>query len=813
MLAASTLAVLPEPLRRAIAAFSDEYLADGVPFGGRDDELAALDGWLDDDRPCALIVAEAGRGKSALVARWVRRVAGRVPVAFLPVSIRFGTAQRISSLRLLAAQLRRLSGATGDAPRDPEAARAEIEAMLGRPRGDGAQWLVVLDGIDEAVGWQVGRDLRLPRVPGLKLLVSARALAGRDLDGWRAHLGWSAADTMGLALPALDARHVADVLRKMGDPLAALGDRSEIARILARVTEGEPLVLRLYVDALRAHGDAVASVTPADLSAVPPGIAGYFDRWWAEQRIAWGGAAEHLERDARDVLCALAMALGPLMREDLAAIVPERDPEVRDATLHAIGRFVIGDGRMRGYVFSHPRLAYYHAERMTADERAAWERRFVAYGESVRARLGGDAPAAGYVVRHHGAHLERSGAGFRELSRLVTPAWQRAWEALEGSFDGFLGDVERVAAHTEAALIEDAAEGAAAALYRLALVRASIGDVEGNVPGALLAGLVEAGQFRPEVALAYAGDNSLVLAAIAHLLPMPLVREALATIDGPARASLLSLRPAALEWLLRRLIDAGDAREVVPALARQTPETRVRTLLALAPRLPAEIRPLAWAEIRATIAALDEWDDRGAFLLELAALVPDDQRAALVAEAEAFIESEGHVAEHVALFGRAGAEERALQLARDQHPQVRPWYLAYAVAGTSGEAQITAFREWAIAERALWSTGRTCLRSEWPLPWPLPPRLVPRPLLEAFVEFARELPFPRERAFAFARLALVHGAAISEATAMVRALDGPDRVFGLLAIAGVLDGPARTAALAEVLAAIRARRWGVPSEA
>jgi len=90
---------------------------------------------------------------------------------------------------------------------------------------------------------------------------------------------------------------------------------------------------------------------------------------------------------------------------------------------------VIGDGRAQGYVFSHPRLAYYHAERPAADERAAWDQRFVDYGEAVRASLAGGARASTYVVVHHGAHLERStqpGADFRALSGLVTPAWQRA---------------------------------------------------------------------------------------------------------------------------------------------------------------------------------------------------------------------------------------------------------------------------------------------------------------------------------------------------------------------------------------------------
>jgi len=50
MLPAGTLAALPESPRRPLAGFADEYLADGVPFGGRDAELDALDAWLADRR-------------------------------------------------------------------------------------------------------------------------------------------------------------------------------------------------------------------------------------------------------------------------------------------------------------------------------------------------------------------------------------------------------------------------------------------------------------------------------------------------------------------------------------------------------------------------------------------------------------------------------------------------------------------------------------------------------------------------------------------------------------------------------------------
>src|SRR5262249_30486661 len=136
--------------------------------------------------------------------------------------------------------------------------------------------------------------------------------------------------------------------------------------------------------------------------------------------------------------------------------------------------------------------------------------------------------------------------------------------------------------------------------------------------------------------------------------------------------------------------------------------------------------------------------------------------------------------------------------------------LPHLLGGPAVETQEAAFHAWADAERKLWTIGRGTRRTSLLSMWPLP---LPARLLERFVAVARDLPFPRERAFTLARITLVHGVARPEALAAVRAFDGPDRVFGLLALARILEGSERTAALSEVLAAVRARRWGLPSEA
>ena len=64
-----------------IEAFLEEYLVTEtgprtVPFGGRDEDVALLDVWLDNENapPRYLLTAPAGRGKSALLVRWLQHL-------------------------------------------------------------------------------------------------------------------------------------------------------------------------------------------------------------------------------------------------------------------------------------------------------------------------------------------------------------------------------------------------------------------------------------------------------------------------------------------------------------------------------------------------------------------------------------------------------------------------------------------------------------------------------------------------------------------------------------------------------------------
>lgn len=157
----SGLAPLVHDPTRRFRNFLNEYLGTPgkpVPFGGRQAQVEELHGWLNDVAapPYYLMTAEAGRGKSALVCRWmeeVRRQQPEVEVIFIPISIRFETAAQDTVFAALAARLAKFY----DEPLKPAALsgaqwQGVCESYLDRTPPDGKQVLIILDGLDEATG-------------------------------------------------------------------------------------------------------------------------------------------------------------------------------------------------------------------------------------------------------------------------------------------------------------------------------------------------------------------------------------------------------------------------------------------------------------------------------------------------------------------------------------------------------------------------------------------------------------------------------------------------------------------------------------
>jgi hypothetical protein len=514
-----------------IQNFLSEYTGTAdkpVPFGGREDYLAILNGWLAgvDRVRLLMLAAPAGRGKSALLVQWSRMLAARedLAVVFFPVSIRFNTNLAQVVFPTLAARLAALHGEILQVRPDAsvEMWRGLVANYLARPLPEGRRLVLILDGIDEAADWEATPDLfPYALASGAGIVVSARYVAG-DTDGtnWLRRLGWDRpGDAFALSLDPLTHAGVADVLSHLGVTANTLSTRVDVVAELHRLSEGDPLLVRLYVTALVSDSHAIARLAPEDLRQIKPGLEGFFARWWDDQRRLWGTRTPLREPAVQTLLNLLACALGPLRQDDLLQLCPP-DSGLSTWTLEEalapIKRFVVGDGSIQGYAFSHPRLGSYFYERLQrAGEARKHEARYHEWGTTTLNALGAGTlrPAAvsHYLIQYLMTHFERAQTEVGILRTLVSAEWRDAWSVLDqGSFTGFLGDVRRVWRAAEQADAV-AARNSSQAPYldveiRCALCASSVSSIAEEIPAALLVALVKQQVWTPAQGLAYASN-------------------------------------------------------------------------------------------------------------------------------------------------------------------------------------------------------------------------------------------------------------------------------------------------------------------
>jgi hypothetical protein len=531
---------LPRSPRTKVEHFLIDYLGtpeSPVAFGGRVSELAELDAWLDSPSQRGLLVAPAGRGKSALASRWVAGLGDRADVALLPISIRHDTVTRADAFAILGARLVELGAYR---PRRPEADAwlVAIEGALSADRLGRRPLLVVIDAADEAGGWALGKDLPLPARlgDGVKVLVTARPVADRGARDWEKALRWRHGDVASIQLPLLDVDAVRDVVAATTwhGPVAD-EQLDEVAFELHRVSDGDPLVLALTIEELVDAGDGLPAV--AALRDLAPGLEALLVRWLDELNPFMPDL--ETQRGVTTLLGLLASALGPISRVELLTIAglgaavdrgePTLDAALLDRALVAARRLVVGGGTGGGYVLAHPRLGQELREhRMTPDEREAWDARFVEAGMAVlgwfEAQEPTPAATGAYRIVHLAAHLETRPDGYERSKHLVSKAWLDAWYRLTGGFDGFGKDVERV---RQRALERDDDRQ----VVRCLLVLSTIRSIASNFDIATVHHFVTLGEWSYERALEHArsvdrerwrGD---ALAAIAHLAPDNLLDE------------------------------------------------------------------------------------------------------------------------------------------------------------------------------------------------------------------------------------------------------------------------------------------------
>ncbi len=614
--------LLPYDYDQRIQNFLTEYLGTDshpVPFGGRDDALKMLNTWLAETPPYLLLAAPAGRGKSALLVRWLDSLKARedLALAFVPVSIRFGTNMERIFYAALAARLAYLHG--DDIPASPETSTAVYRGLvadyLSKPLANGRTLLVVLDGLDEAADWQAGADFMPGELPaGVRVVVSARFLAGdANSTPWLRRLNW---ERNGLAsapsLTPLDRAGVADVLLKMGCPLDELSRQVDIVAELYRLSAGDPLLVGLYVGDLWAKGEEVTRLKPENLAGIQPGYKGYFDRWWDDQKKLWGKDKPWLEKHVRAVRNLLAGALGPLFRDDFLALEPELESDYIVDALDVLQRFIIGDNQIQGYTFSHPKLGQYFWDEITPNEQARMDELFLHWGEEIVQGFvkGNHDPKKthkipAYVLLNYTTHLVRTNQPVEKFLPLVEyHFWAQAWvefESLYGGQSGYRQDIERVRQRCQ---IEDrqsvAKFGYARHLgyqVRCALIEASLHSISGVIPVDLIPVLIISGKwalpqiftFIRQIPKSYQQSQALIT-----LLPyiseehMPdALKIARAIKDEAYRAEALIKVIERLHKVDKNLIQDAIAiswnkkaqAEVLIALAKRLPDTSLEVIL------------------------------------------------------------------------------------------------------------------------------------------------------------------------------------------------------------------------------------------
>ncbi|GER90601.1 hypothetical protein KDW_47630 [Dictyobacter vulcani] len=607
---------LPTDAVTRVKNFLLEYLGhpqQPVPFGGRSRDFASLDGWLEDTQaePYLLIAAPAGRGKSALLLRWCQHLITHqsLAIAYFPVSIRFRTNLAGTTFPALTALLASLHGE--HIPDDPnvseEVWRGLLAAYLVRPLPAGKRLLLVLDGVDEAADWSADAHL-FPQnpPPGLRIVISARSLANdHGNQTWLQRLGWEREGfARTLELSPLDRSGVANVLLQMGFPLDLLSQRNEMISELYRLSEGDPLLVRLYVDELWKRGEQTIQFTTTDLRSIQPGLTGYFELWWKDQRQLWGADAPQREEAIQTMLDLLACALGPLSKKDLISLTAGQENfSAAELELHLapLARFVTGDGIHQGYVFSHPRLGnYFYEERLNPTERQAIEQRFLRWGEQTLLALNADqlAPRAAspYIIQYYGVHLVRSQATTETLLALVSHGWQQAWETLDRAQAGFLADVERARKAAEQA--DKAAMACSEVLpflgaeIRCLLCQVSVNSRTNSISPRLMSEAVKTGIWTPAQGLA-------CIRLLHELAPRAVELVGLAAfVQEPLRTDILH--------------EALDT-----AMAIKDDYLRFDALLALAHGLPEELL----AHILDSIQDFEDEADRGGMLAEIAPFI------------------------------------------------------------------------------------------------------------------------------------------------------------------------------------------------
>jgi hypothetical protein len=655
------------------------------PFGGRDRQLSSLDNWLEgENSDRLLLVAPAGRGKSMLLVRWAAEVSESYSVIFIPISIRKRTNRPETIFQALAAHIALAVGQNlpstpiNPAPFYHDKVREYLEEY---GYNQDKPLLIILDGLDEAAGFADYEESLFPedQISNIKLIISARLTANApDAETWLRRLGWNVSiirpDHM--LIPSLDQEGLKDVLYKMGCPLSDLADDADIVLQLLRLTDGDPLIVGLYVEDLWCRRDTVTCLTPEDLKHISSGFDGYFHKWFDDQKRLWGDKSPLQEKETLGVLAILACALGPLQAGEIARlfkIIHDTDIDGVPHIIVPLERFVIGNPDSDGYALSHPKLSHFltSPDNRIVDRNMILKTRqgFLFWGRMTLIELkdGGIRAEAvsKYLLFYYAHHLALENASVADFMALVEDGWRQAWYTYEGGEYGFANDINTVLKRVKKATNSRQKQPSDHKInffvewFRCVFCLSSIQTIGANISGELLRVAVECHILSDQQAINHIflkidqderASSLIKMASVVQGSKLPKLFEAARSIsDTKYRADALigltphlpvDLKTQAVTEALKAARDISDESSQANALIDLAPHlsddlklqaleevcsisnesSRTDALIGLAPYLPDELKPQALEATR----SISDGKYRADALIGLAPYLPDE---------------------------------------------------------------------------------------------------------------------------------------------------------------------------------------------
>ncbi len=583
-------------------------------FAGREWLVAEVDAFLrEHDRGYFVLEAGAGLGKTTFLA-WLTRERGFIHhFAELAPGIN-GTGRALKSIaaQLVLAYHLQAYEAEGFLPgsaADPNYLLKLLKQTADQLAED-EKIVLVIDALDEVGSVFSENVLGLPRVlpKGVYIIASQRPVP--------VTLYVDTATT-----PRRSFRLIAESDRNQQDMRLFLEEAAHwpgIVRALQQCGESEQRFVSVLLEKCRGiwiylhyviHEIEQGERSPLYLDALPDGMTQYYARYWQQWRNgdedAW--YASYLPLLAMLAVAQQAPTLDYLLTWTGITLPSQRLRRLFQERWRPFLALLEESQQIR-YRFYHATLQEFFSgqvnrEQLTDAEMAFVDELIEATREAhhrlanyyltkwggMESRLPGLASAAreseeGYGLRYLGLHLEAAGRTqeLHQLLALETEQHSNIWYAVKEQSDdifGFVTDVTRAWNVAEGALkaSPNKAGEPLGLQLRYALIVTSLRSLAQNIRPSLLVALVEKKIWTRPQALAYALQISdsytraQTLEALLPLLPLPLLRQLLATIDLTEESFNISSyspeqRVGLLKALVPRLAEAGDIPTALAAI-------------------------------------------------------------------------------------------------------------------------------------------------------------------------------------------------------------------------------------------------------